>query len=52
MRFDVAILHPDGAAEVVAKGLEADRADAYRRHPSMSGHRVIVVPSFQGVVVN
>lgn len=46
MDFTVWALKGDGTAEVVAEGVDGERAESIARHPSLSGCRVAVLPTW------
>lgn len=49
MRFNIYRLHADGRAELLQRGMTAEAADSYRRHPSMHGVTTVVVPEWADV---
>jgi hypothetical protein len=49
MEFTVWVLKADGTAEPVGAGpVSAEQAESMTRHPSLSGSRVVVLPTWAG----
>jgi hypothetical protein len=48
MEFVVWVLKADGTAEPVTGPVSGERAEAITRHPSLSGSRVVVLPTWEG----
>jgi len=48
MEFIVWVLKADGTAEPVTGPVTAEQAESVTRHPSLTGSRVAVVPTWEG----
>jgi hypothetical protein len=52
MGFSVWVITGRGRAEEVARGRTAEEAESIARHPSLHGHRVVVVPTWSTAAVD